>query len=195
MSIKLPATIFFFLFSQAVFAEPRNVILITIDTLRADYLGCNGSKKVKTPNLDALAAQGANFERTRSAVPLTLPAHASILTALYPPGHGVRDNGTFRLKENAVTIAEILKKRGYRTAAFVASFVLDHRFGLNQGFDHYDDRTWTDASMLESFEAERNAEAVQKAFAKWYGNLSFCGFTFTILMLLTPLQILIDATT
>ncbi|MGH9857106.1 MAG: sulfatase, partial [Acidobacteriota bacterium] len=155
------------LFTSPVLAAQPNVILITIDTLRADYLGTNGSKKVKTPNLDALAAQGANVRRARSAVPLTLPSHASILTGLYPPNHGIRDNATFRLNQNVLTLAEVLKKKGYRTAAFVGSFVLDHRFGLDQGFDFYEDRTWSDANMLEHFEAERNAETVRQAVVRW----------------------------
>jgi len=145
----------------------RNVVLITIDTLRADYLSCNGASIVKTPNLDALAAGGVNFPNTRTTVPLTLPAHTSILTALYPYEHGVRDNGTYRLEDNQITLAEVLKKEGYRTAAFVASFVLDHRFGLAQGFDVYEDSTWTNPTMLESFEAERNADAVFRSFAQW----------------------------
>ncbi len=167
MNRALTIFIILFLLSKFVFAESRNLILITIDTLRADYLSYNGSKKVKTPNLDALAAQGVNFQRARSAVPLTLPSHASILTGLYPPAHGVRDNAAFRLSEDMLTITEVLKKRGYRTAAFIGSFVLDHRFGLAQGFDFYDDRTWSDADMLERFEAERNAETVYNAAVQW----------------------------
>lgn len=155
----------FFLSASA--ADQRNLILITVDTLRADYLSCNGSKKVQTPNIDRLAAGGANFQRVRSAVPLTLPAHASILTALYPSEHGVRDNGTYVLGGDKVTLAEVLKKHGYTTAAFVGSFVLDHRFGLSQGFDVYDDRITETASQLENMEAERSAGAVYSAFANW----------------------------
>jgi choline-sulfatase len=153
-------------------AQSRNLILITIDTIRADYLSYNGSTKVKTPNLDALAAKGVNFQRARSPIPLTLPSHASILTALYPPSHGVRDNATFRLSEKNVTLAEILKQQGYETAAFVGSFVLDHRFGLNQGFDVYDDRTWQNAKTMEWLEAERKGSEVYEAFAKWLSSYS-----------------------
>jgi len=152
---------------DAVAMQRRNVILITIDTIRADYLGCNGSTKVQTPNLDLLCRDGVNFVRARSPVPLTLPSHASILTGLYPPSHGVRDNGLFKLSEEHTTLAEVLQRAGYTTAAFVGSFVLDHRFGLEQGFDVYDDRAWSDPSTMETPEAERNAKAVLNAVSKW----------------------------
>ena len=153
--------------------ERPNLLLITVDTLRADYLGVNGATEGQTPNLDRLAASGVNFTRTRSSAPLTLPSHASIFTADYPPTHGVRDNGTYRLADTKTTLAEILKMEGYTTAAFVGAFVLDHRFGLAQGFDAYDDRTWSSADMLESLEAERPAGEVHHAFARWlsvYGS-------------------------
>lgn len=148
-------------------ANGRNLILITIDTMRADYWSCNGSTKVKTPNLDQLARQGVNFLRARTPVPLTLPSHASILTALYPRNHGIRDNAVYRLDEKHLTLAEILKKHGYKTAAFVGSFVLDPRFGLAQGFDHYDARTTGGATMLERPDAERNAQQVYDSFVSW----------------------------
>lgn len=148
-------------------ADQRNLFLITIDTLRADYLSCNGSTKVQTPNIDRLANGGANFQRARTAAPLTLPAHTSILTALYPPAHGVRDNGTYVLAPDRLTLAEVLKKHGYVTAAFVGSFVLDHRFGLAQGFDVYDDRITQVSAQLETLDAERNAGAVDAAFGRW----------------------------
>jgi arylsulfatase A-like enzyme/Tfp pilus assembly protein PilF len=112
-----------------------------------------------------LAQQGVNFSRGRAAVPLTLPSHASLMTALYPVQHGIRDNGTNKLSEKFTTLAEVFKKRGYRTAAFVGSFVLDHRFGLNQGFDTYDDAM--PIGMLENQEAERKADAVYSAFSEW----------------------------
>lgn len=145
----------------------RNLVLITIDTLRADHLGCNGADGVRTPNLDRLAREGVNFTRARSPVPLTLPAHASILTGNYPPTHTVRSNGEYRLPEQQLSLAEVLQDRGYRTAAFVASFVLDRRFGLDQGFDHYDDRVWSQVEELEVLETERTAEEILTAFAAW----------------------------
>ena len=109
--------------------SPRNVLLITIDTLRADHLSCNGSRSVATPNLDRLAEQGVNFRRARTSVPLTLPSHASILTGNYPPIHGIRDNASSRLPESQFTLGEALQASGFETAAFVGSFVLDRRFG------------------------------------------------------------------
>jgi pentatricopeptide repeat protein len=145
----------------------RSLLLITIDTLRADHLSCNGSKDVKTPHLDRLAAGGVNFRRARTTAPLTLPAHASIMTGLDPPEHGVRDNGSYRLPEDRLTLAETLAERGYETAAFVGAFVLEHRFGLDQGFDLYDDDVGTDEAMLESLEAERDADAVVSVFSGW----------------------------
>jgi len=151
-------------------SEPHNLLLITVDTLRADYLSCNGSTRVETPHLDRLAASGVNFTRARAQVPLTLPSHASILTGYLPPNHTVRDNGGYRLPATQRTLAEVLDEAGYDTAAFVGSFVLDRRFGLAQGFDHYDDRTWSDLSMLENLEAERPAEAVFDSFRGWLAD-------------------------
>ena len=162
--------VFFAFFVNPVFSQSRNVILITIDTLRADYLSYNGSIKVQTPNLDHLAKEGANFTRARTSVPLTLPSHTSILTGLYPPSHGVRDNGTYRLDKDQITLAEVMKKHDYATAAFVGSFVLDHRFGLDQGFDVYDDHMQSGPSQMENLEAERNAAAVFASFNSWLNS-------------------------
>ena len=116
-----------------------NFLLLTLDTLRADRLGCYGYALAETPNLDRLASEGVRFEEAVTPVPSTLPAHATILTGLFPPGHGVRDNGTFLLADKHVTLAELLKGAGYETAAFVSSFVIDSRFGLAQGFETYFD--------------------------------------------------------
>ncbi len=116
-----------------------SLLLITLDTLRADHVSCYGSKTVQTPQLDALAERGVRMEHAWSTVPLTTPAHASILTGLYPPGHGVRNNGRFRLPEQVTTLAEILQARGRRTGAFVAAFTTSRLFGLDQGFDVFDD--------------------------------------------------------
>jgi arylsulfatase A-like enzyme len=121
---------------QTVTVKP-NLLLMTLDTTRADYLGTYGGPKDVTPNLDGLAAQGVTFEDTESAAPLTLPAHEAILTGRFPPHDGAVDNGvTFDLP--TPTLAEILHERGYRTAAFVGSYVLHARWGLNRGFDLYD---------------------------------------------------------
>ena len=119
--------------------KPLNVILVTADTLRADRLGCYGNTRIATPNLDRLAESGVLFERTTTVTPLTLPAHSSIFTGTYPMYHGVRDNGGYYLEPEQITLAEILKEQGYATGAFVAAFVLDSRWGLDQGFDRYFD--------------------------------------------------------
>jgi len=148
-------------------ANKPNLLLITLDTVRADSLSCNGSKKVHTPHLDRLARGGANFTRARTSVPLTLPAHASIMTGNYPPVHGVRDNGTYRLPEEQLTLAEVLDRQGYETAAFIGAFVLDRDFGIAQGFDVYDEGNWGTAGVLENLAAERSADTVRDAFASW----------------------------
>ncbi len=124
--------------SPQSFSRP-NVILITIDTLRADYLGCYGNKRIETPTLDGLAADGTLFERAYCQVPMTPPSHASILTGTYPPAHGVRDFTSTGLRAGFPTLAGLLKKSGYSTAAFVSAYVLDSVWGLNQGFDLYYD--------------------------------------------------------
>jgi arylsulfatase A-like enzyme/Flp pilus assembly protein TadD len=117
----------------------RNLVLITLDTTRADHLGSYGWKAARTPNLDALAARGTRFVRCDTAAPVTLPSHATILTGLYPPRTGVRDNGTFVLSDRVETVAERLAAHGYDTAAVVSAIVLARRHGLNQGFRLYDD--------------------------------------------------------
>jgi arylsulfatase A-like enzyme/Flp pilus assembly protein TadD len=144
-----------------------NVLLITIDTLRVDRVGAFGSKLGLTPNLDRLAAEGIRFTRAYTSAPLTLPAHASILTATHPPVHGVRTNGLFRLGPNPPTLATTLKSAGYRTGAFVGSFVLDARFGLNRGFDVYDDRYGERRADDGTEGAERRAEEVMKPALDW----------------------------
>jgi arylsulfatase A-like enzyme/tetratricopeptide (TPR) repeat protein len=116
-----------------------NVLLITLDTTRADHMGAYGYAKAKTPTFDALAKEGALFESCITPTAYTLPSHSSIMTGLYPPAHGVRINGEAALPDSNVTLAERLAAKGYRTAAFVGAFVLDGRWGISQGFQHYDD--------------------------------------------------------
>jgi choline-sulfatase len=117
-----------------------NVVFVTLDTLRADRLGCYGFPGVSTPAIDGLARDGVLFEQVTATVPLTFPAHASIFTGRIPPHHGVRDNGGFFLEDAETTLAERLKQAGYVTGGFVAAWVLESRWGLSQGFDHYSDR-------------------------------------------------------
>ncbi len=117
-----------------------NVVVITLDTTRADRLGCYGFTGVETPAIDALAREGVVFDHSTATVPLTFPSHSSIFTGLVPPHHGVRDNGGFFLDETKVTLAERLKQAGYATGAFVAAWVLERKWGLAQGFEEYSDK-------------------------------------------------------
>jgi arylsulfatase A-like enzyme len=114
-----------------------NVVLITIDTVRADRVGCYGYRQARTPNLDALAREGILFKTVVASVPLTLPSHCSILTGTYPTLHGVRDNLGYKLGDSPPTLAALLKGNGYLTAAFVGADVLNPQRGLNRGFDTY----------------------------------------------------------
>src|SRR6185503_2994896 len=120
---------------------PLNVLLVTLDTTRADRLGCYGYAGARTGRLDRLAAEGVRFANAFADAPITLPSHASLLTGLHPFEHGVRNNGNFHLPDRFETLATVLGRRGYRTAAFVSAFVLDRRYGLARGFQTYDDRT------------------------------------------------------
>ena len=146
---------------------PTSALLITLDTTRADHLGSYGAARVRTPNLDALAAEGIRYEHAYSPAPITLPAHASLLTGLYPFEHRVRDNGDFRLSDRAQTLAEVLQRHGYRTGAVVGAFVLDRRFGLAQGFDSYDDDIPEERRSGSFGFAERQAPAVTDAALAW----------------------------
>jgi choline-sulfatase len=137
----------------------KHILLVTIDTLREDRMGYMGSS-VETPNLDRLARSGAIFTQAITAAPITLPSHASILSGLYPTHHGTRFNGTFRLRDDVQTVAETLKAAGFATGAFVGSFVLDRRFGLDQGFDLYDDELPPDDPKNPEYFPERRAEVV-----------------------------------
>jgi arylsulfatase A-like enzyme/Flp pilus assembly protein TadD len=144
-----------------------SVLLVTIDTFRADRVGAYGYARAGTPNLDAIARAGVTFVEAVSPVPLTLPAHATILSGLEPTRHGVHDNGTYVFPGDPPTLATVLKAQGWATGAFVGAFVLDRRFGLARGFDEYDDRIGrrrTGSSVLES---ERPCDAVADAAASW----------------------------
>ena len=141
-----------------------NLLLVTIDTLRADRVGAFGSTRGLTPRLDRLGAEGLRFTRAYTSAPLTLPAHASLLTSASPPVHGVRNNSLFRLGDNLPTLATVLKAAGYRTGAFVGAFVLDARFGLARGFDVYDDRY---GEGVAGEEPERPAEEVVARASEW----------------------------
>ncbi|HET9368833.1 MAG TPA: sulfatase-like hydrolase/transferase [Vicinamibacterales bacterium] len=153
-------------FTVAIHAD-RNVLLVTIDTLRADALGSYGGRAA-TPNLDRLASRGARFDFAHGHSVVTLPSHTSILTGHYPYEHGIRDNTGYRVAANAQTMATRLKAMGFATGAFVGGFPLDHRFGLNIGFDQYDDRLGRlTGTGGEAGERERRADAVVAAANAW----------------------------
>src|SRR5438445_5339480 len=137
-----------------------HLLLITLDTTRADRIGCYGYGSGKTPALDALAASGVLCEQARTVAPLTLPAHVSLLTGLYPAESGIRTNGRGRLPEAIHTLAEVLKRQGYDTGAFVASFVLNRKFGLDRGFQVYDDDFPDDGSGLHGLHRRRDGGGV-----------------------------------
>ncbi len=145
----------------------HNLLLITLDTTRADHLGCYGDAEALTPTLDGLAEQGTLFEHAASNVPLTLPAHATMLTGLLPPEHGLHINGENKLDSSIETLAEIVGERGYSTAAFIASFVLDSTFGLDQGFQVYDDKVDCSDMDYQGLRAYRKGELVVDAALDW----------------------------
>jgi arylsulfatase A-like enzyme/Flp pilus assembly protein TadD len=149
----------------------QNVLLITIDTLRADALGCYGGPAA-TPALDRLAAGGVRFDFAHAHAVTTLASHASILTGTYPFQHGVRDNSGYRLAPRSRTMATRLKDAGYATAAFVGAFPLHSRFGLNQGFDLYDDRFGDAGAAAEFVMPERPAAAVVALARSWISSRS-----------------------
>lgn len=153
---------------EAAQDAPADVILVTIDTLRADALGFRGNKRVSTPFLDSLAAHGIVFTHAHAHNVVTLPSHANILTGLYPWQHGIRDNAGFTLDAKHPTIAARLRESGYATGAFVSAFPLDSRYGLDRGFDVYDDSYPANANALDFAVQERPGhETLERAAAWW----------------------------
>ena len=155
--------------------EHPNVLLVTIDTLRADHLGSYGAANALTPSLDALAKRGVQFSTALAHVPLTGPSHASILTGHTPPGHGFRNNGGYVLAPTLRTAAEDFKQAGYRTAAFVSAFPLDRRFGFNRGFDVYEDHLPRGNDRRRTPYVERHAGATTDAALRWLAAPSHDG--------------------
>jgi arylsulfatase A-like enzyme len=151
-------------------SAPPSLLLVTLDTTRADRLAPYGAT-LETPTLTGLAEQGALFERAFATTPVTLPSHASIFTGLYPPAHGVRLNGLHLLPDGLPTLAELLAEAGFRTAGFVSSAVLDRRFGLARGFEHYDDDLSAGSPREVGFYAERAAGRTIEAARGWLGRL------------------------
>jgi arylsulfatase A-like enzyme/tetratricopeptide (TPR) repeat protein len=146
-----------------------NVLLFTLDTTRADHIGCYGYPLIKTPNIDALAAEGIMFQNATAQCPLTLPSHSSMFTGSYPFFHGVRDNGGFYLEEDQLTLAEVLRQAGWATSAFIGAFVLDSRWGINQGFDYYyDNFDFAKYKKISLDSVQREGGEVIKAFSEWF---------------------------
>jgi arylsulfatase A-like enzyme/Tfp pilus assembly protein PilF len=151
---------------------PRNLLLISLDTVRADRLGSYRYAAAETPYIDTLASSGLRFEQATTVMPLTLPAHSSLMTGTFPGWHGVRDNGGFYLDDDQRTLAEVLKEHGYRTGGFVGTFVLDRRWGIAQGFDRYFDEfdldKFADAAAMDMIQRP-GSEVVDRALA-WIGE-------------------------
>src|SRR5690348_14084899 len=129
---------------------PPSVVLITLDTVRADHLGCYGYQRIETPSIDKLASEGIRFAHAYAQVPLTLPSHTVIMTGTYPMFNSVRDLTSTGLNSSLPTLAEILRQNGYSTAALVSSFVLNSMWGLNRGFEVYDDETESEKGASNS---------------------------------------------
>ncbi len=167
LGLFLFLVIYFLLFSLVLPKEKeKNVLLITIDTLRVDRVSAYSEEYVQTPHIDELASEGILFTRAFAHNPLTLASHVNILTGTTPLFHGISDNAGYKLEERFLTIAEHLKSQGYSTGAFVGAFPVDSRFGLDQGFDVYDDHYGT-KSPLEFFYVERKAEDVINPALRW----------------------------
>ena len=153
--------------------ERPSVLLITLDTTRADHLGPYWADNVETPALSRLADNGIVFEHAVATTPVTAPAHASLLTGLHPPHHGVRNNSTHYLPEDLPTLAERLSETGYRNAAFVSTVILKHRYGLEQGFKVYDNEIRSSATGDERrMTVERPAGATTDRALAWLDSLA-----------------------
>lgn len=151
----------------AVQPKSPDVLVITVDTLRADRLGCYGFEPARTPHIDRLSTEGVRVEHAVAPAPITMPSHTSIFTGLEPPAHGVRDNGAFPVPQRIETLAERLKSAGYQTQAFVSAEVLHSRYGLNQGFDGYDDELWNETAPTDFKRQERSADKTIDRALQW----------------------------
>lgn len=156
-----------------------SLLFVSLDTFRGDAAGCGGSPAARTPHLDRLARTGLQFEAGLSSSPLTLPSHATMLTGLNPPAHGIRDNGTFRLAETIPTLAEGLSSRGITPAAFIAAIPLDKRFGLDRGFSIYDDDTHEISPGRGTMMAQRPGTEVVASATRWWNSNRDSGRWFT----------------
>ncbi len=157
---------------QANVSPNAPVILISVDTLRADHLPVYGYKGVETPAIDGLARDAIVFEEAISQVPLTLPSHASLFTGLLPFQNGVRDNVGYRLSKDRATLASYLSARGYATGAAVSAFVLDHSTGIASGFDFYEDRVEAGQTGQAIGEVQRSGKETEALLERWIAGLS-----------------------
>ena len=170
MAGRLASLVFALIATVAVWSwhePPMSVVVITLDTTRADRLSVYGFNHAPMPGLERLAREGVVFDRATAVAPLTLPAHCSVFTGLFPPAHGVRDNADGALSQQQTTLAEILKSRGFQTAAFVGSTVLDSDRGLAQGFDYYSTVPRGGSSAHSFSAAQRPADAVMNDALQW----------------------------
>jgi len=149
--------------------RPVNVLIVTLDTTRADRLGPYGFTAAKTPRLDALAAEGVVFADAFTAIPSTFPSHSTLFTGKYPQSHGVHDNAVYFLGPEQETLAELLQAQGYATGAFVSAFVLDSQFGLDQGFAAYDDAV---DQPLMKFDVSRLPKNLPDDRRKWEATIA-----------------------
>jgi len=152
---------------KSSFDKIKNVIFITLDTVRSDYLSCYRKGNADTPNMDYLAQEGVLFEKCISQTPLTLPEHVTILSGTYPLHHGVRDNGGFQVPEKLELISEVFQKKGYATSAFIGAYVLHSKWGIDQGFDNYSDAFDLGHLRTSNLEVEKPADVVLGDAQKW----------------------------
>ena len=150
--------------------RPTNILLITLDTVRADRIGAYGYAAARTPNLDALARDGVRFDDAVAAAPITGPAHAALFTGRYPGRLGVRDNASTPLPADANTLAHVLSQRGFATGGFIGAFILDRPYGFAKGFSHFESG-FTRVDSGHEANAERRGSVVVDDAVKWIGSL------------------------
>jgi len=167
-AVLVAGLVWLLLCSESFSGGIHNVVLISIDTCRADYLSCYGHARRTTPNIDQIAGQGVVFKNVVTAAPMTLPAHCSMLTGTIPPYHGVHDNLDYRLAESEVTLAEILKDHGFVTGGIISASVLSSQFGIGQGFDTFNDRF--EKAGMASLMVERRGGQTTRLALDWLGR-------------------------
>ena len=163
----LSSSLFFFKLGCFLKKSGYNVLLLTLDTTRADHLRCYGYWNIETPALNRLAREGVMFLRAYAHLPMTLPAHTSILSGTYPLYNGVVDNGGYRVPDEVITLPEVLKEHGYTTAGFISAAVLKKTFNLNQGFDYWNEEDIQPQKEMTALVAERKADRTTDAVLKW----------------------------